>query len=59
LKNRLKTGFDLVLLLYPASRGTAVSEPVPQAAGKDCLAARMEQLQHLFNRAGLFMENRQ
>jgi ribonuclease P protein component len=66
LKNRLKAGFDLVVLVYPASRKTAVCEPaavrlaapVPPAS-KDCLAVRMEQLQCLFNRAGLFMENRQ
>jgi ribonuclease P protein component len=38
LKNRLKSGYDLVLLVYP---------------GKDFLADRMDQLETLFFRAGL------
>ena len=38
LKNRLKSGYDLVLLVYP---------------GRDSLADRMAQLQTLFSRAGL------
>jgi ribonuclease P protein component len=38
LKNRLKSGYDLVLLVYP---------------GKDFLADRIDQLVTLFSRAGL------
>ena len=38
LKNRLKSGYDLVLLVYP---------------GRDSLADRMAQLETLFFRAGL------
>jgi ribonuclease P protein component len=38
LKNRLKSGYDLVLLVYP---------------GRDFLADRMDQLETLFSRAGL------
>jgi ribonuclease P protein component len=38
LKNRLKSGYDLVLLMYP---------------GKDFLADRIDQLETLFSRAGL------
>jgi ribonuclease P protein component len=38
LKNRLKSGYDLVLLAYP---------------GRDSLANRMDQLKTLFSRAGL------
>jgi ribonuclease P protein component len=38
LKNRLKNGYDLVLLVYP---------------GRDFLADRMDQLATLFSRAGL------
>ncbi|MDR2740518.1 MAG: ribonuclease P protein component [Treponema sp.] len=38
LKNQLKNGYDLVLLVYP---------------GKDFLADRMDQLETLFSRAGL------
>jgi ribonuclease P protein component len=45
LRNRLKTGFDLVLLVYPAGPR--------QAPVKDCLALRMEQLQNLLTWAGL------
>jgi ribonuclease P protein component len=41
LQNRLKTGYDLVLLVYP---------------GKDFLADRMDQLTMLFSRAGLLTE---
>jgi ribonuclease P protein component len=40
-RNRLKTGFDLVLLVYP---------------GKDALSARMEQAAILFSRADLYIE---
>jgi ribonuclease P protein component len=43
MRNQVKSGFDLVLLIYP---------------GKDCLAARTEQLRILFSRAGLFMESK-
>jgi ribonuclease P protein component len=67
LRNRLKTGFDLVILVYPVGQRAAAfgpesakilrDAPVPQAPGKDCLAVRMEQFQNLFDRAGLFMEN--
>jgi hypothetical protein len=67
LRNRLRTGFDLVILVYPAGQRAAASgpeaartrgdAPVPQTPVKDCLAARMEQFQNLFGRAGLFMEN--
>ncbi|AEF80300.1 ribonuclease P protein component [Leadbettera azotonutricia] len=39
LRGELKTGFDLVLLVYP---------------GKDDFASRMQQLTELFRRAGLF-----
>jgi ribonuclease P protein component len=38
LKNRLESGYDLVLLVYP---------------GRDCLADRLDQLETLFSRAGL------
>ena len=38
LKNRLESGYDLVLLVYP---------------GRDSLADRMDQLATLFARAGL------
>jgi ribonuclease P protein component len=38
LKNRLKSGYDLVLLVYP---------------GKDFLEDRIDQLETLFSRAGL------
>jgi ribonuclease P protein component len=38
LKNRLKSGYDLVLLVYP---------------GKDFLTDRVDQLETLFSRAGL------
>jgi hypothetical protein len=68
LKNRLKTGFDLVMLVYPAGQQRSVSRlesasgletaPVPAAPVTDCLAVRMDQLRNLFNRAGLFAENR-
>ena len=40
-RNGLKTGFDLVLLVYP---------------GKDFLAARMEQLRVLCTKAGIFVD---
>jgi ribonuclease P protein component len=42
-RNRIKSGFDLVLLIYP---------------GRDYLTARMEQLRVLFAGAGLLMENK-
>jgi hypothetical protein len=66
LKHRLKTGFDLVILVYPIDRQAKSSRSVPGAAVQpppvmsitECLAVRMGQLQTLFNRAGLFMENR-
>ncbi|WP_010255949.1 ribonuclease P protein component [Treponema primitia] len=38
MQNRLKTGYDLVLLVYP---------------GKDFLADRLDQLKMLFSKAGL------
>jgi ribonuclease P protein component len=38
LKNRLKSGYDLVLLVYP---------------GRDSLGDRLDQLEKLFSRAGL------
>jgi ribonuclease P protein component len=38
LKDQLKSGYDLVLLVYP---------------GRDFLADRMDQLETLFSRAGL------
>jgi ribonuclease P protein component len=59
LKNRLKTGFDLVALVYPAGQRTEASGPVPQVSVKDCLAVRTEQFQILFSRAGLFTGNRE
>jgi ribonuclease P protein component len=40
-RNRLKKGFDLVLLVYP---------------GKDALSARMEQVTILFSRAYLYTD---
>jgi ribonuclease P protein component len=40
MRNRLKGGFDLVLLVYP---------------GKDTLTGRQEQLKVLFSKAGLCM----
>jgi ribonuclease P protein component len=43
LRGGLKTGFDLVLLVYP---------------GKDDFASRLQQLTELFCRAGLFKESR-
>jgi ribonuclease P protein component len=62
IRNRLKTGFDLAVLVYPAGRrgaktGQEAGGPQP-APAKDCLAVRMEQFQILFGRAGLFAENR-
>jgi len=39
LRNELRTGYDLVLLVYP---------------GQDAFSVRMDQLQKLFSRAGLF-----
>jgi ribonuclease P protein component len=42
VRNRLKTGFDLVLLVYP---------------GKDRLEIRSDQLRKLFSKAGLFNGN--
>ena len=39
LRNELRKGHDLVLLVYP---------------GRDVFSARMEQLRELFSRAGLF-----
>jgi ribonuclease P protein component len=66
LRNRLKTGFDLVILVYPVGQRAASGPesarslrdvPVPQTPVKDCLVVRMEQFQNLFGRAGLFMEN--
>jgi ribonuclease P protein component len=50
LRNRLKAGFDLVLLVYPARTADSVPMPAPV---KDCLAVRMTQMQNLFSRAGL------
>jgi ribonuclease P protein component len=44
LKNRLKSGYDLVLLVYP---------------GRDFLADRLDQLEKLFSRAGLVAGNEQ
>ncbi|MDR3123309.1 MAG: ribonuclease P protein component [Treponema sp.] len=44
LKNRLKSGYDLVLLVYP---------------GRDFLADRTEQLETLFFRAGLLTGTKQ
>jgi ribonuclease P protein component len=41
LKNRLESGYDLVLLAYP---------------GRDFLADRLDQLKTLFSRAGLLAE---
>jgi ribonuclease P protein component len=68
LKNRLKTGFDLVMLVYPAGQQRTASRlesasgletaPVPAVSATDCLAVRIGQLRNLFNRAGLFAENR-
>ncbi|MDR2740587.1 MAG: hypothetical protein LBB98_00295, partial [Treponema sp.] len=62
LRNRLKIGFDLVVLVYPAGQRVAKTRQDasgPQLPpGKDCLAVRTEQFQNLFNRAGLFMETR-
>jgi ribonuclease P protein component len=40
IRNRLKQGYDLVLLVYP---------------GRDNLPARMDQLENLFSRAGLLI----
>jgi ribonuclease P protein component len=40
VRNRLKGGYDLVLLVYP---------------GRDFLADRLEQLKTLFSRAGLVL----
>jgi ribonuclease P protein component len=67
MRNRLKTGFDLVILVYPAGQWAMASGPesagtlraalVPRMPVKDCLAVRMGQFQNLFGRAGLFMEN--
>jgi ribonuclease P protein component len=42
IRNRLRCGFDLVLLVYP---------------GKDLFSARMEQLGILFSKAGLWLDN--
>ncbi|MDR2629411.1 MAG: ribonuclease P protein component [Spirochaetaceae bacterium] len=42
IRNELKTGYDLVLLIYP---------------GNDSFAGRMEQLRVLFSKAGLFYGN--
>ncbi|MFP3091531.1 ribonuclease P protein component [Treponema sp. TIM-1] len=42
IRNELKTGYDLVLLVYP---------------GNDSFAGRMEQLRVLFSKAGLFYGN--
>ena len=39
LRSELQTGYDLVLLVYP---------------GQDVFSVRMDQLQKLFSRAGLF-----
>ncbi|MDR2757912.1 MAG: ribonuclease P protein component [Spirochaetaceae bacterium] len=42
IRNELKTGYDLVLLVYP---------------GNDSFAGRMEQLRVLFSKAGFFYGN--
>jgi ribonuclease P protein component len=42
IRNELKDGYDLVLLVYP---------------GKDSFARRMEQVRILFSKAGLFYGN--
>jgi hypothetical protein len=51
LRNRLKTGFDLALLVYPARPADSAPAPAP---AKDCLAVRTAQMRNLFSRAGLF-----
>jgi len=47
LKPRLRCGYDLILLVYP--------ESAPAYAGQPTFAGRMEQLRHLFARAGLLL----
>jgi ribonuclease P protein component len=56
LRPRLKTGFDLVLLVYPGSPNPArPGKPAGSRArpGRGSLEARLAQLKSLFGKAGL------
>jgi ribonuclease P protein component len=55
LRPRLKTGFDLVLLVYPG-QSTPVGPERPKSRikpGRSSLEARLVQLRSLFGKAGL------
>jgi ribonuclease P protein component len=54
LKPRLRCGYDLILLVYPASASPAYAGH-PTQVGQPAFAGRMDQLQYLFVRAGLLL----
>jgi ribonuclease P protein component len=49
IRDGLKPGYDVVLLVYPRKNGAK-----KEAAQKDVFAVRMEQLKILFSKAGLY-----
>jgi ribonuclease P protein component len=57
LRPRLKTGFDLVLLVYPGQSSPARQGKHPKSPrikpGRSSLSARLAQLESLFGKAGL------
>jgi ribonuclease P protein component len=58
LRPRLKTGFDLILLVYPRLSNAAPSAAGPKSRVKpdrSDLAARLAQLKSLFGKAGLLV----
>jgi ribonuclease P protein component len=55
LRSRLKTGYDLVLLVYPGLAGkTAARERAGN--GRGSLEIRLAQLESLFDKAGLLLD---
>ena len=57
LRNELRQGYDLVLLIYPEGNfgpgRTSGSQPRRKKPGGDVFSVRMEQLKELFSKAGL------
>jgi ribonuclease P protein component len=54
LRNELRKGYDLVLLVYPEGN-LGPGGPRRSRPGRDDFNTRMDQLRNLFSRAGLFM----
>lgn len=54
IRNRLKKGYDLVLLIYP-ERNLDSAETRRGLSGRNTFSVRMDQLRTLFSRAGLWI----